>query len=62
MGIFGIDPKANPGKLRDMKDNDLRRAFDNTCKVHCKISNFSRNIKFIDFFSLQPPWIRRSQG
>ena len=41
LGIFGIDTKTNPTKLRDMKGNDLRRAFDNTCKVHCKI--FKRN-------------------
>ena len=34
MGIFGIDS----GKIRDMQEKDLRRSFENTCKVFCKIS------------------------
>ena len=57
LGIFGIDKKTNPAKLKDMKEQDIRRVFENTCRVHCEFSYFYFNIHFLlSCFLLQPPW------
>ena len=49
MGIFGIDS----GKIRDMQEKDLRRSFENTCKVFCKISYLTKSdlINYISYYS-----------